>query len=376
MDSLFQNTTVKFVVMDVGKMSLRDQRQAEFADEWLKRRFGILHLCPRFGKIYTTINIMEKLNPTKVLIAYPDVKIRHSWETDFEKRGYDYSGVTFTTHMSLKKHVNEQFDLVVFDEIHLLSEAQITAAIKIMEHNRNILGLTGTMARWTKKVLYEDMRLREVVRYPIEQAIEEGVLPDYQIDVIRVPLNNTILRDYNGKSKTEKAKFDAISWVINKQVEEGKDTRFMRLTRMRIVQNSLSKLHKTKQLLKELENERVLVFCGVTAVADKLGIPVYHSKSGEKKVFDDFASGKGNHLAVIKIGNTGVTYKPLNKVIISSFDSNSENLAQRINRCMSMEYDNPGKKAHIYIICSTEEVEAKWLDKALEFFDKSKVKYL
>ena len=81
-------------------------------------------------------------------------------------------------------------------------------------------------------------------------------------------------------------------------------------------------------------------------------------------------------MAVVKIGNTGVTYKPLNKVIINYFDSNAENLAQKINRCMAMEYDTPDKKSEIYIISSNESVELKWLEKALEFFDKSKVKYV
>ena len=82
-------------------------------------------------------------------------------------------------------------------------------------------------------------------------------------------------------------------------------------------------------------------------IADELGIPSYHSKSSEKQIFDDFAEGVGNHLAVVKIGNTGVTYKPLNKVIINYFDSNGENLAQKINRCMAMEYNTPEKK-HIF----------------------------
>jgi hypothetical protein len=45
-------------------------------------------------------------------------------------------------------------------------------------------------------------------------------------------------------------------------------------------------------------------------------------------------------------------------------------------RCTAFEYDNVDKKAHIYIITSREEVELKWLNKALEFFDKSKIKYI
>jgi hypothetical protein len=41
---------------------------------------------------------------------------------------------------------------------------------------------------------------------------------------------------------------------------------------------------------------------------------------------------------------------------------------------MAMEYNNPDKKAQIYIISTNEEVEEKWLNKSLEFFDKDKIK--
>jgi len=156
----------------------------------------------------------------------------------------------------------------------------------------------------------------------------------------------------------------------------GANTMFHRLARMRIIQNSLAKLNKTKQILQDNPDERILVFCGITKVADSLGIPSCHSKSKDKEALQRFAEGEGNHMAVVKIGNTGVTYKPLNKVIINYFDSNAENLAQKINRCMAMEYNTPDKKSHITIISSKQNVEEKWLNKALEFFDKSKIKYV
>ena len=41
-------------------LTLRDKRQQEFADIWLKEKHGILNLCPRFGKIYTTINALDR----------------------------------------------------------------------------------------------------------------------------------------------------------------------------------------------------------------------------------------------------------------------------------------------------------------------------
>ena len=365
-------------------MTLRDKRQKEFAKLWLNNgRFGILNLCPRFGKIFTTINILEELKPKRVLIAYPDNKIKQSWKDDFAKRGYDDSNVTYTTHLSLKKHLNDQFDLIVIDEIHLLSEAQIEAAKEMIDKHMefshtggDVLGLTGTLSSWTEKTLEQELDLHVLATYSIDQAIREGVIVDYEITVVRVPLDNKRKNNYKGKVRTEKAQFDAYGYVIDSLERQGKSTMFLRLARMRIIQNSIAKMEKTRDLLKRHKDERILVFCGVTKIADQIGIPSYHSKKEEKQIFDDFVSGKGKHLAVVKIGNTGVTYKPLNRVIINYFDSNGENLAQKINRCMAMEYDNPDKKAQIYIVCSTEDVEAKWLKKALEFFDKEKIKYI
>jgi superfamily II DNA or RNA helicase len=257
-----------------------------------------------------------------------------------------------------------------------LSEAQIEVCKELIDINDQVLGLTGTLSSWTERTLEEELNLHVLAHYPIEKAIEEGVIVDYEIHVVRVPLDNVVMQDYKGKQKTEKKHFDGLSWVINKLQNSGNDTMFMRLARMRVVQSSLAKRNATKALLAKHKDERVLVFCGTTKVADDLGIPSYHNKSKEKEIFEDFAEGKGNHLAVVKIGNTGITYKPLNKVIVNYFDSNAENLAQKINRCMAMEYNTPDKKAHIYIVSSNEPVELKWLQKALEFFDKDKIKYV
>jgi len=360
----------------VKELSLRDKRQQEFAQVFLDHgEFGILNLCPRFGKINVSINILKKLDKDiNILIAYPDLKIKAAWEEHFLARKYKNGNITYTTHMSLKKHTAGFYDLVILDEIHLLSEAQIEAVKELQ--CVSVLGLTGTLSSHTEQTLGIELKLPVLATYSIEQAIKEGVIVDYEITVVGVALDNQVKNDYKGKWKTEKQQFDAYGWVIDQLERTGRNTMFLRLARMRIIQNSIAKLNKTKALLDAHKDERVLVFCGLTKIADGLGIPVYHSKAGDKDIFDNFATGSGNHLAVVKIGNTGVTYKPLNRVIINYFDSNGENLAQKINRCMAMEYDTPDKKAQIYIISSTEDVERKWLRKALEFFDKSKIKYV
>lgn len=359
-------------------MSLRDIRQQEFADLWIERgEMGILNLCARFGKCFTAINIMEKTKPTSVLIAYPDNKIKQSWEDDFEKRGFDSKVVTFTTHLSLHKYKDDKYDLVIIDEVHLLSEAQIEACKGLLVNNDRVLGLTGTLSRWSENTLREGLELRVVGRYSIERAIDEGILPDYEIRIVKVPLDNKIVRQWKTKWMTEKKRFDSFMWVINKKEKEDDDVPFfLKLRIIDILMGSLAKMNATIALIKKYENERILVFCGRTEIADKLGIPSYHSKSEDKELWDEFLVGDVNHMAVVKIGNTGITYKPLSKVIINHFDSNSETLTQRVNRCMSMEYDNPDKKAIIYIISSTEQIELRWLSKALSMFEKNKIKYL
>jgi superfamily II DNA or RNA helicase len=359
-------------------MTLRDQRQAEFAKAWKDTgEYGILYLCPRFGKIRTSINVLKEFaKDAEVLIAYPDNKIKQSWLDDFEALGYENDNISFTTHLSLKKYAGKKFDLVIVDEIHLLSEAQIEVCQDFFDINQKVLGLTGTLAKDTKNALSDYLAMNVVAEYSLEKAIEEGIIVDYEITVVTTPLDTIVKQNYGGKEKTEKQQYDNYTWVINKMLSEHRDTMFLRLARMRLIQSSLAKTNLTKNLISKHQDERMLIFCGVTKVADALGIPSYHSKSSEKQLFNDFAEGKGNHMAVVKIGNTGVTYKPLNRVVINYFDSNSENLAQKIQRCTAMEYNNPEKNAQIYIISSNEQVELKWLQKALEFFDRNKIKFV
>ncbi len=355
---------------------IREERQSEFSEIYLNSKGkGILYLCPRFGKTAVAIKVMESFTDPRVLVLYPDKQIKQSWEEEMKRMGYFNSNITWSTHMSMHKHV-KKFDIVIVDEIHLLSENQISYLQKMLLLNDKVLGLTGTLSSWTEKELSKSLGMNVLARYPIDTAIKEGIISDYQITIKTVALDNKVKNKYKSSTRTEKEQFDAYGSVIKRLEAVGGTTFHLRLARMRIIQNSISKTKATKELLKKFSLSRVLVFCGLIKTAESLGCPVHHSKSSSSQAFEKFAEGDGNHMAVVKIGNTGVTYKPLNKVIINYFDSNGENLAQKINRCMAMEYDNPEKKSDIWIISSDEDVELNWLSKALEFFDKSKIKFI
>jgi superfamily II DNA or RNA helicase len=353
----------------------RDKLQDKWAKEFMSSdRNGILHLCPRAGKIRTSIRVFcalhkELKRKPRILIAYPDKNIQQSWEDDFINVGYKNENIEYVTHVSLGKHLNKKYDIIVCDEIHLLSEKQKQNFKVIMKHNPTVLGLSGTLSEKTELELKQELGLSIINEYTLEEAITDGIISDYRINVIKVDLDNSTIIDLK-KSKTEKQKYNALTWVI----ENKGQSLFLNLARMRIIHNSIAKTNKTKDILKNLKQERVLVFCANNKIAKSLGCKVHTSKNNTQIAFEKFISGKGNnHYAVCKIGNTGISFKDLDHIVINAFDSNSENLTQRI--CRSLILDAPGKISNIYIVTSNEKAELRWLDKALEFFKKEKIKY-
>lgn len=349
-------------------MSLRDEKQLYYAKAWLASpRKNILNLCPRFGKIRTAIHILRKgyTADANVLIAIPEKEIKKSWIVDFYELGYENPNVVFTTHHSIKKHVFDKFDLVIIDEIHLLSENQMLACKSLFKINKHVLGLTGTLSIDTRIALLSNLDMEVYCEYSITEGIEDGIISDYEIRVLFTPLD-----------PHEKSKFDKLTDTIKKIMRYRNDPKMFLLSRMRVIQHSVAKIKLTRKLIKESKKERTLTFCGLIDVAESLGVPCAHSKAEEKDLLSKFSVGEGNHLAVVKLGNTGITYKPLSKVIINYFSSNPEDMVQKIMRCMSYEYDNEEKKAIIYVVCSDEQVEKKWLVSALAMFDSKKVKFI
>lgn len=359
-------------------MNKRDMLQEEWANSFMKGDGkSILHLCPRSGKIRTSIRIFKKIEKllgakSRILIAYPDKNIQQSWESDFQAVGFDDSNVEYVTHISLAKVKQNTYDIIVCDEIHLLSANQKTQLNELIKFNRDayVVGLSGTLSEKTELELRVECKLPVITEYTLDEAINDGIISDYKINVVRVDLDDVTIVDKK-KKRTEKQKYRAITWVI----ENKGQSLFLSLSRMRIVHNSLSKIAMTKRILSKLKDKRTLVFCANNKVAKELGCKVHTSKFHDQDEFEKFIGDtpKHNHLAVCKIGNTGVSFKSLDHIVINAFDSNSENLTQRI--CRSLILDERNKVSTIYIVTSNEKAELRWLEKSLEFFDQNKIKY-
>ena len=363
-------------------MTLQDKYQEEWSDKgvvYLKNKHnrGIYHISQRMGKIKVSILTIKKLfrkaNP-KILISYPDDPIKDSWITDFIKWGYTNQNITFVNTSSLNKYTKEKYDLYIIDEVNRLSDGQLQSCYDICNNSTYALGLSGTINADSKSLLATSLRMNVIVQYDTEQAIKDGILANYEISVHLTPLDNKLLSFKNSKGKmiSEKTRFDNITWVIDNNLT-GKAKMLKIFERTRLLNGSIAKFNKTKELLHTLEDKRLLLFTGLQKAAESYNIPYHHSGCKNTNL-EDFKSNKIHKLALAEQGKIGVTYKNLDSIILTAFTGNDEMMSQVISRAILMDYGD--KIADIHIICSTEEIELKKLKLALSMLDKNKIKYV
>lgn len=370
---------VVLVLFNINRqeMTKQDVLQKEFVDKGLKffkkNKCGYYNLAMRFGKCKTTLNLVDELlgDQCTLLIAYPDNKLKQTWESECELWAYHNPNITYVNFSSLRKHVTNCFDMFVIDEFHSCSENENDLAHEIMENCTYTLGLSGTVSNDTKLM----WSMKEIASYTTNDGIEDGILADYTITVHRVNLDNLVkTKDKKGKEKTEKQRYDGYTWVIDSLKRQGANFMHLALSRNRLSLSSIGKLNHVKKLLKNMSDKRVLVFTGLSAVADSLGIPSYHSKSKDDSAYVDFQAGKHNHLALAAMGKVGVTYKDLDSVILLNFTYNAEETSQILNRAIKLDYKN--KKADLHVICLNELPELRKVKESLSMLDETKIKYI
>jgi hypothetical protein len=327
----------------------------------------------RFGKCRTTIEVLKKVIPSHgtVLIAYPDNKLKETWETECELWKYNNPNITYVNFSSLKKYTGYSFDMFVIDEFHSCSENEKELAEVIIEGCDRTLCLSGTVSDDTKF----EWGIPEIASYSTADGIRDGILADYQITVHKVSLDDSIkIVDKKGKEKTEKKRYADYSFVIERLKREGANFMHLALSRNRLSQSSIGKMNHLKSMLENMQDKRVLIFTGLADVADKVGCPSYHSKSKNDSAYTGFQNKQHNHLALAAMGKVGVTYKDLDSVILLNFTYNAEESSQILNRAIKLDYQ--GKIADLHILCLNEPPELKKIKESLSMLDQSKIKYL
>jgi superfamily II DNA or RNA helicase len=354
-------------------MNKRDEIQKQLIKQVIENKFRGIHLIsPRVGKCRIYLTALKELNLKKILIFYPTIDIQKSWEKECDVINF-HPDITFSTYISYNKAILAQFDAVICDEAHSIPSENILpklgAWIALQPH---VVLCSGTYSNNTLFNLELYTLLKFNIDYSLEKAIKDDIICDFNIFVHTYSLDGNIINTYGTtkKWKSTDAK-ECRRLSFNVDVAIGEKKKWAALNRMRFINSCNSLINVVKEFLSN-NNERLLLFASDEKVGKQFSIPMYNSKSINDNLLQDFQNEKISELCLIRKGGTGVSYRNLQTIVITSINSNGENLEQYLSRALILDTD----VANIHIFVSNEPFQQKWLKSALTNINKEKIKYI
>jgi superfamily II DNA or RNA helicase len=338
-----------------------------------KKRCSVV-LGTGVGKTLIGLSHMER-NTTSmmnVLVVAPKRSIFQSWTDDavkFDKNDL-LDRITFCTYIGLTKRDPNDYDVVYLDEMHSLLDSH---RLFLNDFNGMIMGLTGTPPKYmdSEKGRMVSAFCPVVYTFKADDAVENGILNDYQIIVHELELDRS--KNYQVAMKTKSfitSESDNYRYWCNRLELGQGPAPMLRVMRMKAMMEYRSKEKYTKQLMDSISS-KCIVFANTQDQADRLCKFSYHSgnKDSEENLLL-FKDGKIEKLSCVLQLNEGVNIANLKQGIIMHAYGNERKAAQRIGRLLRL---NPDDKAIVHILCYKDTVDEKWVKEALEGFDQSKI---
>ena len=338
---------------------------------------GIVLASVRSGKTRQLLTAIRELSDndltTKILVGYPNIDIKNSWIDECHKLDY-YPDIEYSTFKSLKKVVNKKYDYIVFDEAHSIPPDNILPIVsKIVSNNDKVVLASGTFSYETLINLMYYTKLQQIVDYSTDDAIRDGIVNDFKVEVHLFKLDNIKSVPFGGTKKWYSTDYKECL-RMSKKVDNsfGKDKMMAALFRMKMINSCQSLIRNVQQWIKDNPDKRFILFTGDEKVGMNYNIPMFNSKSKNNDVLKDFQEYRSNSLCLIKKGGTGVTYEGLDTILITDINSNSETLEQRCGRSLLFE---EGKESTVHIFCSLEEFQIRWLENSLKSINPNRISY-
>ena len=308
----------------------------------------------------------------KCLVVAPKKAIFQSWKDDAVKFGMEelLDRIVFTTYLSLNKHKPGDYNIVYLDEMHSLLDSHRGF---LQLYKGKVLGLTGTPPKrgFSEKGKLVQEFCPVVFTFKADDAIENGILNDYQIVVHQLSLTNE--KVYEAKMYNKPYLTSEIAnytyWTRRLDVGGG-NMHMMRVMRMKAIMEYPTKERYVKKLFNDIDSKCIL-FANTQAQADKLCSHSYHSNNPDSEDnLKMFKAGEITKLSTVMQLNEGVNIPNLRQGIIMHAYGNERKAAQRIGRLLRL---NPDDKAIVHILCYMDTVDEKWVKEALDGFDQTKI---
>lgn len=335
---------------------------------------GIVLSSVRSGKtriLITAIKEHCKTENPKILVLYPNIDIKNSWIDECSKIGCPMD-ITYSTFISMEKFMDEDWDYCVFDEAHLIpTDNKLPIAGYITKKCKHVIFASGTYNNTTLADLQIHTSLPLIVNYTTEQAIEDGIISDFTVYIHQYQLDPTIKRQFiSGKRKWWNTDVKELDRLTNRVENTYGDKKMLAaLARMRFINSNKSLTESVLKWIRMNPNKRFLMFTENEAFGKQFNVPMFNSKSVDDSVLKQFQEGTINQLCLIKKGSAGVTYPNLDNILITSINSNGENLEQMLGRALLTDTSH----SDIHIFVTNKSFQLKWLNSALSNIPEEKI---
>jgi len=343
---------------------------------------GRLILAPRVGKSKIIIDYIKKHKiKGKILWVTPTSKLAdEDIPVEFEKwkAKIYFKQLTTSTWKGLSK-MKGHYALIVLDEEQFITVANSKPLFNGELTSDVLLTMTGTESKTkSKKEIYEKLGLKKLYTISINTAVDIGLLSNYRIKVVNIPMNDkmNIEVKYTDKLTKEEKSFTTSELkqyqYLSRRMERQGKTKFGLLHRRRLIGNSPAKLAAAKYIINSLEGTK-LIFSMDRVQAEKLSDHVYHGSTDDKDL-QAFIAGDIDKIAMVNKGGTGYTYSAIDNLILVQVDSDNNGLtSQKIARTL---LEQGAYKATIWILCLEDTQDLIWISSVLQSFDKQKVEYI
>ena len=350
------------------------------------------------GKSSVAIHLLNHLNPDNkpftVLLLVAKTVHKFTWEEEFNKWGLNSEiAVCSECYESLKKHVGQFYDAIILDECHHV-QSELRQGLLDHVSFRYMIGLSATIPKKLKYRLMNTYKLG-LVQCSLQDAIEDGILPEPEIMLLPLHLDNTVkceeievnpkgsrgtvYDDYEKLWYYKKSKLHAILRCTPKQKlqymdnriiyakrafdrtrNEGAKLRWLKMCGDRLKFLAECKNSIVKELLSKISDKRVLTFCTSIEQTEELGSNCIHSKNkNADAVLEKFNKGKLNHITACQVLNEGVNLKNCQFGIFANINASGIIKVQRVGRIL--RHEHPVVIIPYYVNSREEEIVKDWI---------------
>ena len=375
----------------------REEHSSKILELSESNKYLLLKLPTSFGKSKIALELVKKYSEGSifynVLIVIPRLVLIDTWKEEIKKwETPENINFTFTTYVSLHKHSDILWNMIIFDETHHFTE-NCAEMMDAYQYDR-VICMSATIPkeqRWRIKEVFTGIKEYSVTA---RKAIEDEILPDPKVLLIPLMLDNTRVTQIYMKNKsksgapvkvyynqkrsvlgiknrpvhiycTEQEYYNEISTMIDwwKQKFTSSNEQYAKNNWLRLAKDRLGWLAERKnafvlKLLEVLEDRRVLTFCSSIEQTEKLGKYCINSKNEKSQEYlDCFNDNTINHITACGMLNEGVNLSSCQIGIYANIGSSEIVEIQRLGR--TLRHKNPLLIIPYYVGTREEEIVKK-----------------